>query len=329
MIVNGSVGTFGGCTVAAPQITCSIKSLNAGGTMDVTITGQVITSAGSTIFNTATVTGKHLEQGRHRHRLRDHDGQAGDRPDDHQGGLSDPVCAASWPGPGGVCQGGLTYTFVVGNSGTQQATGVVVRDPLPAGLIYVPSKTTAPDFSAAARSTPATSSPAPAARSARSRPRPSASTSLSPPTIGTITNTVTVDPNNAIFEADETNNTFTQVTTVGTGIDLTIAKHSNHEANFVATRGTLKVRADPIADLCSRCRGQTTSGMGVYPNDDGQKCISDSHLGGRHDRSWRHAAQMEAERARSTQLEHLPVVVLLSGLRQVLPRAGLIYCPAG
>ena len=56
---------------------------------------------------------------------------------------------------------------------------------------------------------------------------------------GTITNTVTVDPNNAIFESDETNNTFTQVTTVGTGIDLTIAKHSNHEANFVATRGTL------------------------------------------------------------------------------------------
>jgi uncharacterized repeat protein (TIGR01451 family) len=62
-IVNGSVGTFGGCTVAAPQVTCSIKSLNAGGTLDVTITGQVITSAGSTIFNTATVTGNISNKG--------------------------------------------------------------------------------------------------------------------------------------------------------------------------------------------------------------------------------------------------------------------------
>src|SRR5204862_736691 len=62
-IVNGSVGTFGGCTVAAPQVTCSIKSLNAGGTMDMTITGQVITSAGSTIFDTATVTGNISNKG--------------------------------------------------------------------------------------------------------------------------------------------------------------------------------------------------------------------------------------------------------------------------
>ena len=62
-IVNGSVGTFGGCTVVAGQVTCSIKSLNAGGTMDMTITGQVITSAGSTIFDTATVTGNISNKG--------------------------------------------------------------------------------------------------------------------------------------------------------------------------------------------------------------------------------------------------------------------------
>ena len=62
---------------------------------------------------------------------------------------------------------------------------------------------------------------------------------------------------------------------------------------------------------------QTTSGMGVYPNDDGQKCISDLICGGRHDRSGRHAAQMEAERPRSAQLEHLPVVVLLTVCGQV------------
>ena len=37
----------------------------------------------------------------------------------------------------------------------------------------------------------------------------------------------TVDPNNAIFEADETNNSATQTTTVVTGIDLTVWKGDN------------------------------------------------------------------------------------------------------
>ena len=238
VIVNGSVGTSGGCTVVAPQITCSIKSLNAGGTMDVTISGQVITSAGSTIFNTATVTGNISNKG-----VTATDSEITTvKPAIDltitKAASPNPVCAASWPGPGGVCQGGLTYTFVVGNSGTEQVTGVVVRDPLPAGLIYVPSKTIAPAFAGCAvdannvvTCTGGTVGP--------QSTTPITINVVAPPTMGTITNTVTVDPNNAIFESDETNNTFTQVTTVGTGIDLTIAKHSNHETNFVATRGTL------------------------------------------------------------------------------------------
>ena len=64
-------------------------------------------------------------------------------------------------------------------------------------------------------------------------------TVVAPQALGQITNTVTVDPNNAIFEADESNNTFSQTTQIATGIDLTVSKHSNHETNFVATRGTL------------------------------------------------------------------------------------------
>jgi uncharacterized repeat protein (TIGR01451 family) len=237
-IVNGSIGTFGGCTVAAPQVTCSIKSLNPGGTMDVTITGQVITSAGSTIFNTATVTGNISNKG-----VIATDSEIttvkpaidltitkADSPD--------PVCAASWPGPGGVCQGGLMYTFVVGNSGTQQATGVVVRDPLPQGLIYVPGKTAAPAFSGCAVDAVNVVTCSGGTINGGSTATITIVV-VAPPVAGTITNTVTVDPNNAIFEADETNNTFTQTTQVSTGIDLTVAKHSNHEANFVATRGTL------------------------------------------------------------------------------------------
>ena len=50
----------------------------------------------------------------------------------------DPVCARSWPDAGNTddCRGGLHYTFVVGNSGIQEATNVVVRDPLPPGTTY-------------------------------------------------------------------------------------------------------------------------------------------------------------------------------------------------
>jgi uncharacterized repeat protein (TIGR01451 family) len=49
----------------------------------------------------------------------------------------DPVCASSFPeGGGGVCQGGLRYDFVIGNSGLSPAPGVVVRDVLPVGTLY-------------------------------------------------------------------------------------------------------------------------------------------------------------------------------------------------
>ena len=153
----------------------------------------------------------------------------------------DPVCAASWPAvpagpPNGVCLGGLTYTFVVGNSGIEDATGVVVRDPLPAGLIF-DHVTIAGGFTCAydpslnvltcTGNVPAQST------------RTIAFVAVAPSGLGSINNTVTVDPNNAIFEADETNNTFTQTTLIATGIDLTIAKTSNHAGDFVATRGTL------------------------------------------------------------------------------------------
>jgi len=249
VVTNGSVGTFGGCTVVAPQITCAIKSLNPGGTLDVTVSGQVINTAGSTIQNTATVTGNISNTG-----VTATDSEITTvKPAIDltitKAGSPNPVCAASWPGPGypagdgypagNVCQGGLTYTFVVGNSGTQTATGVVVRDPLPTGLIYVPSKTVAPAFSGGCSVDANNVVTCTGGTVGPQSTTPISINVVAPPTTGTITNTVTVDPNNAIFESDETNNTFTQVTTVGTGIDLTVKKHSNHEANFVATRGTL------------------------------------------------------------------------------------------
>jgi uncharacterized repeat protein (TIGR01451 family) len=60
-----------------------------------------------------------------------------------------------------------------------------------------------------------------------------------PASVGSILNTVTVDPNNAIFEADETNNVATQATQVVTGIDLTIVKVDSPPGfDPIATSGT-------------------------------------------------------------------------------------------
>ena len=63
VIVNGTAGTAGGCVVPAPQVRCSIRSLNPGGTQTITIQGQVVASAGSSIINTATATGNIKNQG--------------------------------------------------------------------------------------------------------------------------------------------------------------------------------------------------------------------------------------------------------------------------
>ncbi len=139
----------------------------------------------------------------------------------------DPVCARSWPDGGNTndCRGGLHYTFVVGNSGVQEATNVVVRDPLPPGTTYDDAATdlaNGNDFCDEVRRLGIVICTIPTLG-------PGASETIeivlvAPPTLGTITNTVTVDPSNAIFEADETNNIAVATTTVATGIDLTIVK---------------------------------------------------------------------------------------------------------
>ena len=140
-----------------------------------------------------------------------------------------------------MCQGGLTYTFVVGNSGVDPAgaTNVVVRDPLPAGTIFDQAINVDGGGFVCAYDVPANVVTCSGGTVPPQSTRTLKFILVAPAALGPISNTVTVDPNNAIFEADETNNTFTQVTQVSTGIDLTVAKHSNHELDFVATRGTL------------------------------------------------------------------------------------------
>lgn len=261
-ITNGSVGTFGGCTVAAPQTRCSIKSLNAGGTLLMTVTGQVVASAGSSIINTATVTGNIRNQGTTSTDTElttvrpsvDLTVTKADSPD--------PVCASSWPtttsGGGSkpapssppelappVCLGGLIYTFVLGNSGIDTANNVVLRDPLPAGLIFDHYTDPSGTFPAGG----CTAGAGNVVTCSGGTLPPATTRTLSfvmaaPPVVGPISNTVTIDPANAIFEADETNNTATQTTQVATGIDLTIRKDDSGN-NFIT--GAPLTGFDPIA----------------------------------------------------------------------------------
>lgn len=282
VISNGSLGTTGGCAVVAPQVRCSIKSLNSGGTLAITITGTVLQSAGSTIFNTATVTGNIKNTG-----VTNTASEATTvRPAVDltitKADSPDPVCARSWPvdsptnqhlpktadglTPAAghpspllatpVCLGGLTYPLVIGNSGIATASGVEVRDPLPAGLIF----DSYDDVDGAGFTCKLQAGNVVDCTGGAVGPASIVRLNLlvvAPPTLGSITNTVTVDPNNTIFEPDETNNTATTSTDVRTGIDLVVWKNDNATSTPDDPPGDappLSEGFDPIA----------TSGTGTY-----------------------------------------------------------------
>jgi uncharacterized repeat protein (TIGR01451 family) len=249
---SASIGTTAvPCTVSASQVICTRTSptlrLEAGQTMNMTVTGKVVASAGSIIRNTATgqanvknkgqaVTATTLTSVRPQYDLtitqkavpieapnvRHDDGvhnNAGFRAYDY-----------------------YAYKITVGNSWLDDATNVRVREPLPDGVQFQGFVATggfncAPDPSAlnvidCTGGTIAGDSPA----------SPGGTTEkitlflITPNKIGPISATATVDPGNAIFEAEETNNTATTATNVITGIDLVTDKTSN---NPVAPSGTL------------------------------------------------------------------------------------------
>jgi uncharacterized repeat protein (TIGR01451 family)/fimbrial isopeptide formation D2 family protein len=247
-IIGGQAAKTDKCTVAAPQVKCTLKALNSLGTITITITGTVQQSAGSSIFNTATATGNIKNTG-----VSDTASAVTTvRPqvdltitkDD----TPDPVCARSWPttipnqhlpsSPAvplangtptalldtAVCLGGLTYPLVIGNSGIGTAANVDLRDALPPGLIFDSYQNTdGGGFTCGllpGNVVSCTGGTIPAASV-----RHLNLLFTAPPTTGSISNTVVVDPNNAIFEPDETNNSATQATTVNTGVDLAVWKN--------------------------------------------------------------------------------------------------------
>lgn len=253
VIVNGALGTGNGCTVAAPQVTCRIRSLNAGGTLTVTITGKVIAPAGTVLINTATATANVKNTGVTASATE----QTTVRPAVDLGvtksGAPDPVCASSWPStnPADVCTGGLTYTITVGNSGIRPADGVLVRDALPVGTIYDSyANVGTADFLCALM-------PGNVLECTNPTIAPAATetftfTVVAPPTTGPLSNTVSVDPDNTIFEADETNNSATTTVLVNTGVDLTVFKYDSpgpaaDPAGTIPAYPNITQGVDPIA----------------------------------------------------------------------------------
>jgi uncharacterized repeat protein (TIGR01451 family) len=238
-VVATSGGTTPQCVVEAPKVTCQTTRLPSGGVFQATITGFVVASAGSTLINTATIDGNIRNTGVTNTATTRTTIKPGVDLTITKADSPDPVCASSWPGGPGVCRGGLTYTFVVGNGGIEPATGVRVRDPLPAGLAF-DSFTQAPlaaGFTCAVNASNVLS-----CTGGTIGPESTVTITVvlvAPPDVGTITNTVTVDPFNAIYEADETNNVATITTTVKTGIDLTVVKTDSPPGfDPIATSGT-------------------------------------------------------------------------------------------
>jgi uncharacterized repeat protein (TIGR01451 family) len=227
-------GTEPECVVAAPTVTCTMTRLAVDGTLTIVIRGMVVASAGSSIVNTASVNANIKNDGY----------SASDEVQTiinpgidltiTKADEPDPVCASSFPNFGTTdCRGGLAYTFAIGNSGIVGATDVVVRDPLPPGTTFD-----------AAASSPLCSEAGGVVTCVIPSIGPGATVLVTivlvaPPEIGEITNTVTVDPSNAIFESDETNNIAVETTTVSTGIDLVIEK-TDAPPGFdpIATSGT-------------------------------------------------------------------------------------------
>jgi uncharacterized repeat protein (TIGR01451 family) len=279
VVANGTVGNTGGCFVNAPQVTCKVRTLNAGGSITITIQGLVVSTAGASIFNSATVTGNIRNQGVQSSASESTTVRPAVDLTITKADSPDPVCVRSWPttlnpsadhltNAGGspaadgdipaigllaqpVCLGGLTYTFVVGNSGMATASNVAIRDQLAPGVIF-DSYDTDGGFVCSVNASnvvSCTGGTVPGAETRQIRFRV-----VAPPNVGTLTNSVTVDPNNAIFEPDEQNNDATTTTDVRTGIDLVVWKSDKKNIDPPGGADPLTEGFDPIA----------TSGTGTY-----------------------------------------------------------------
>lgn len=233
------------CTNSNNLVTCQAGSngytLAANGTVTVTITGKVVQPAATIITNTATFQGLSGKVSI----TRNASVTTIVRPPVDLTVTQYPTCSkvSLLAGTRGDCppfraRNQFDYLITVGNSGLDDAKALVIREPLPADVIYEgydneTSITPSGGFTCGeSGSNPVvvtcTGGLVPGALTAPTNyPGNTRQVRLhltAPNSVGAITSTVTVDPYNQIAENDETNNTFTTTTQIATGVDLTISQ---------------------------------------------------------------------------------------------------------
>lgn len=130
--LTSSASSQGTCQESLRAVICDLGSLAAGASATVTIT--VVPPAAGTIVNTATVTADSVDD---------------PNPVDNAATATTTVITSAdlgltmvdSPDPVGKNKT-LTYTVAIGNAGPTAATGVVVRDSLPAAVTYLSATAT-------------------------------------------------------------------------------------------------------------------------------------------------------------------------------------------
>src|SRR6476661_7431493 len=212
LIITSTKGSCNQGGTNGNLVTCAVGTMAGGESFTVTIRGQVTAGAGTTLNNTASVTGTKSAQN-----FTTQSNTVAVLVTQGAGGQSD--LSINKTGPTSVPPSSpMTYTLTVNNTGTANATSVKVVDTLPAGVAFV-STTTTSLFScspAGPTAPPVTVTCTGGAVNAGQNGTITIN-ATSPSAAGQITNTAVVDPDNTTPETNELNNTSAAVNTaVGT-----------------------------------------------------------------------------------------------------------------
>lgn len=225
------------CTVTSTQVKCAAANnnytLSPGAQLVITIKGRVVQPPSSIITNTATLQALQNKVSI----TRTASVSTTVRP---AVDLTVTTVATCTPAPSPSllscppirARGQFDYLVTVGNSGLNDATGVVVRVQLADGVIFEGYDNLAPSggFTCSVNTSNVVTCTGGSVPGALSSGQPEGTTRqlrlhlTAPNSTGSIVATTTVDPYNAIAESDETNNTFTTTTPVATGIDLVVSQ---------------------------------------------------------------------------------------------------------
>lgn len=242
----------GTCTIAAAKVTCTQKSptlrLDANQTMNVTIKGTVVASANSLITNVATITGVVKNKAVTNTAATTTTVRPGVDLSVVQSAVNNHDDIPTTPGNDWFrAWDHFQYDVSIGNSGMDDAHNVVLREVVAPGVRYLghddngdgvadPDNANV-DCDQTTTGAPIVCTVDPVNGSPTfGTTRNFSLLVVSPPGTGAISATATVDPGNAIFESDETNNVSTVTTQIDTGVDLTVSKSS---PPVVAPSGTL------------------------------------------------------------------------------------------